>query len=84
MAFDGQHILREPGLPSVQPIDRLGAGDAFTAGLLYGVIHQNLRQGLKFGLAMSAMKMGTRGDIFRASLSDVYDVLKSRGGGVKR
>jgi 2-dehydro-3-deoxygluconokinase len=55
MAFDGKQVLTAPSWP-LEPVNRLGAGDAFAAGLLYGVIKADLQAGLAYGNAMSALK----------------------------
>lgn len=60
---------------SVQIIDRIGAGDAFAAGLLWGVLDGSIEVGLERGLAMSALKMGLFGDLFRFGAEDVYALL---------
>lgn len=44
-------------------VDRIGAGDAFTAGFLYGyLIEKNLEDCALFGNAMASLKMGVFGD----------------------
>jgi 2-dehydro-3-deoxygluconokinase len=84
LAFDGKKIIKEPGFPNVAPIDRLGAGDAFTAGLIFGFLRHNLALGLKYGIAMSAMKMGMSGDYFWSGRDEVEEVVRNRGGDVRR
>jgi 2-dehydro-3-deoxygluconokinase len=56
VAYDGRARLRAPGY-EVQVVNRLGAGDAFDAGLLYGYLTADLRTGLEMGCAMSALKL---------------------------
>lgn len=56
MAYDGQAFYDAPG-HAVQPVNRLGAGDAFVAGLLYGYLQDDLGMGLRYGMAMSALKL---------------------------
>ena len=84
MAWDGRELLSEPGYPLVEVVDRLGAGDAFTAGIIYGYLKKDLALGLKYGIAMSAMKIGMRGDYWWSNKAEVDQVLKSREGGVSR
>jgi 2-dehydro-3-deoxygluconokinase len=84
LAWDGDMLLHEPGLPLQEVIDRLGAGDAFTAGLIFGFLQNDLALGLQFGIAMSAMKMGMIGDYFWATRAEVEQVIKSRGRDVRR
>jgi 2-dehydro-3-deoxygluconokinase len=83
-ALAGNKLLHEPGFPGIVPIDRLGAGDTFTAGLIFGFLSHDLPRGLQFGIAASAMKLGMRGDYFWASREEVEQVINSRGGDVRR
>jgi 2-dehydro-3-deoxygluconokinase len=55
-AYDGRELLRAPG-HNVHVVNRLGAGDAFDAGLLYGYLTADLRTGLEMGCAMAALKL---------------------------
>ncbi|HET7466427.1 MAG TPA: sugar kinase [Candidatus Dormibacteraeota bacterium] len=68
----------------VETVDRVGAGDAFTAGLVWGLIDGSLELGLERGLAMSALKMSLRGDLFRLDASDVTGLLAREGREVGR
>lgn len=56
MAYDGQQIMAV-GTWALEVVNRLGAGDAFDAGLLYGIITADLRTGLAYGNAMAVLKM---------------------------
>ncbi len=52
---DGQALYRVPAhIPQV--VNRLGAGDAFVAGLLYGYLRGGLAEGLRYGSAMASLK----------------------------
>ncbi len=84
LVWDGKRLLSEPGYPVGEVIDRLGAGDAFTAGIIFGFLKKDLSLGLKYGMAMSAMKLGMRGDYFQAGREEVEQVIKSRGTDVRR
>lgn len=68
----------------VDTVDRVGAGDAFTAGLVWGLIDGSLELGLERGLAMSALKMSLRGDLFRLDASDVTGLMAREGREVGR
>jgi 2-dehydro-3-deoxygluconokinase len=59
----------------VETVDRVGAGDAFVAGLIWGLLEGSLDVGLERGLAMSALKMTLHGDLFRLDASDVAALL---------
>jgi 2-dehydro-3-deoxygluconokinase len=84
LAWDGETLFQEPGYRLSEAVDRLGAGDAFTAGIIYGFLKNDLSLGLKYGIAMSAMKIGMRGDYFWASRSEVEQAIAGRGSDVKR
>lgn len=55
----------------VEPVDRLGAGDAFDAGLLYGLLREDLPAGLSYGTALSALSFSERGDMTWSTLDEV-------------
>ena len=67
-------VHRRPGHP-VETIDRVGAGDAFVAGLIWGLLDGSLELGLERGLAMSALKMTLHGDLFRLDAADVLALM---------
>ena len=66
-------------------VDRLGGGDSFATGLLYGKLAKNsLEYGLKFGLAFSALKHTTPGDLNWATREEVEELMKGGGARVQR
>lgn len=60
---------------AVQAIDRVGAGDAFDAGLLWGYLNGEPARGLRYGMAMAALKHTIPGDEFISSLAEVEALL---------
>jgi 2-dehydro-3-deoxygluconokinase len=70
----GMPAVRRKG-HAVETIDRVGAGDAFAAGLIWGLLEGSLALGLERGLAMSALQMTLRGDLFRLDAGDVAALL---------
>jgi len=74
MASRGQETVARGG-HTVETIDRVGAGDAFVAGLIWGLLDGSLELGLERGLAMSALKMTLHGDLFRLDAADVAALL---------
>ena len=62
IALEGSTVLKQNAFPTVVR-DRLGAGDAFAAGLLDGWLDGSLAQGLLRGCALAALALSQRGDI---------------------
>lgn len=63
-------------------IDRVGGGDSFAAGLIYGLNNYNDRQdALEFAVAASCLKHSILGDFNRVSLSDVEKLIGGDGTG---
>jgi 2-dehydro-3-deoxygluconokinase len=62
--------------------ERIGAGDAFMAGLIYG-LHQNqpLQQVIEFATAAGVMKHSIVGDMNVASKEEVEMIIKQKGSG---
>jgi 2-dehydro-3-deoxygluconokinase len=61
----------------VQIVDRIGAGDAFAAGLICGILRDDFVLGLRYGVAMSALQLSLHGDLFRLGESDVIELINS-------
>jgi 2-dehydro-3-deoxygluconokinase len=60
-------------------VDRVGAGDAFMAGLIYGVLNgKEDAYTVEFATAASALKHSIEGDVNVASLSEVETLLEGK------
>ena len=63
-------------------VDRVGGGDAFSAGLIYGLTHYTgHRQALEFAVAASCLKHSIGGDFNRVDVSDVEKLMEGDGSG---
>ena len=81
---DGTYF--ETGLLEVNPVvDRIGTGDAFAAGLIYGLQHFGDEKALHFANAACAIKHTILGDINYSSAEDILEVMNGDSGGrIKR
>ena len=63
-------------------IDRVGGGDSFGGGLIYGLTHcETSEEALEFAVAASCLKHSISGDFNRVTLDDVKKLLAGDGSG---
>jgi len=63
-------------------IDRVGGGDSFAGGLIYGLnTYENKQQALEFAVAASCLKHSIIGDFNRVNVSDVEKLAGGDGTG---
>lgn len=68
--------------PDLEIYDRVGGGDSFASGLIYGLMEgKSPADVVNYGAAHGALAMTTPGDTTTASLSEVEKVM--RGGGAR-
>jgi len=65
----------------VEIVDRLGAGDAFAAGLIHGLLEGDVQKGIDFGVAAGALKHSIPGDVAWVTRAEVEALLQ--GGGLR-
>jgi 2-dehydro-3-deoxygluconokinase len=66
----------------VRIIDRVGSGDSFASGLIYGLVTgMSMPDAAEFGVAASAIKHTIPGDLNHATLAEVKDLMKGDGSG---
>ena len=67
---------------SIQLIDRVGGGDSFAAGLIYGLAQSLENQTIiEFATAASCLKQTIEGDYNRSTVEDVFALMNSNGNG---
>lgn len=76
ISWDGER-LHEDRFYELEAEDRIGSGDAFAAGYIYGVLAGDIQLGLRMGNAMAALKHSVPGDILYFDASEVMDLIKS-------
>lgn len=66
----------------LQVVDRVGSGDAFAAGILYGILTgRDMQDTLEFGLATGAVAHTIPGDFTVTTEEEVEMIIKSGGSG---
>lgn len=67
------------------PAEHIGGGDAFAAGLIYGLLTKpSSKDALDFAVACSALKQSVMGDVGRASVAEIEALLLGSGAKVLR
>ena len=68
----------EPPYENIEVVDRIGSGDAYLAGVLYGIVKTgDITRALEIGNAMSAVKNTVSGDMSASSIEEIESVIKS-------
>jgi len=71
--------------PGLEIFDRVGGGDSFASGLIYGLmVKEDLRQAVEYGAAHGALAMTTPGDTSMASLAEVEALVRGASARVRR
>lgn len=80
----------EPAIAStrydrLEIMDRVGGGDGFVAGLIYGLLEgQSLERSIEYGAAHGALAMTTPGDNSMATCAEVEALVNGQGSHVQR
>lgn len=84
--YDGKTLFKAPEYNITHIVDRIGGGDAFMAGLIYGMITGlDDQKALDFATAASCLKHTIHGDFNLATLEEVETLMSGdKSGRVKR
>ncbi|HEY7942291.1 MAG TPA: sugar kinase [Candidatus Limnocylindrales bacterium] len=75
---DGRLTVATPH-PDLEILDRVGGGDSFASGLIYGLLTGlPLERALEYGVAHGALAMTTPGDTSMATLAEVEALVAGR------
>ncbi|MBQ4187991.1 MAG: sugar kinase, partial [Firmicutes bacterium] len=81
---DGQ-IYKATDYKDLEILDRVGGGDSFASGLVYGLMtFEDAEKAVNYGAAHGALAMTTPGDTTMASLKEVEGIVSGAGARVKR
>jgi 2-dehydro-3-deoxygluconokinase len=72
-------------LPGLEILDRVGGGDSFASGLIFGLISgKDYQTALNYGVCHGALAMTTAGDTTMAIQKEVEGLMKGAGARVQR
>lgn len=80
--YNGKDFLLSRKYSITDIVDRVGGGDSFGAGLIYGLnTYDNEQTALEFAVAASCLKHTIAGDFNRVDVSEVESLMKGSGSG---
>ncbi len=74
IAYAKEEIYRAPTF-DIEIVDRVGAGDSFSGGFLFGYLEDGPLSGVRYGVAISALKQTNPGDLSWATRDEVECIL---------
>jgi 2-dehydro-3-deoxygluconokinase len=76
--YDGNHLFIAPEYQITHIVDRVGGGDSFMGGLIYGLLtyQDDDQKALNFAVAASCLKHTIHGDFNLVSVSEVEQLMK--------
>lgn len=84
-AFSEDEVYRSTDYLDLEVFDRVGGGDSFAAGLIYGLLQgKGMQWSLDCGAAHGALAMTTPGDSSMATLAEVERLMAGAPAGVQR
>jgi 2-dehydro-3-deoxygluconokinase len=79
---DGKQFLESRRYEITHIVDRIGGGDAFDAGLIYGLLKlPSKKEALEFASATAVLKHSIPGDYSRSTIEEVNALLTGDGTG---
>lgn len=85
MVYADGKVYNGLNLPGLEIYDRVGGGDSFASGLIYGLMtYDNAQTAVNYGVAHGAIAMTTPGDTSTASLKEVENIIGGKGARVAR
>lgn len=75
--YDGDKLYKAPDYDITHIVDRVGGGDSFMGGLIYGLLtyKEDMQSALNFAVAASCLKHTIYGDYNRVSVAEVEKLM---------
>ena len=78
-------IFKSKSYENIEVLDRVGSGDAFASGLIYGLLaEKDFQYAIECGAAHAVLAMTAPGDNSAATLGEIENLMQGAGGNVKR
>ena len=82
MLYDGTTFFESKHYDILPIVDRVGAGDSFSAGLIHGLLtYKDKQKAIEFATAASALKHTIPGDFNQVSVEEVEKLMNGDGSG---
>jgi 2-dehydro-3-deoxygluconokinase len=82
MLYDGKKFYTSRKYHIDYIVDRIGGGDAYSAGILYGILTgQDLQETVEFAAAASCLKHTIHGDVNLTTFDEALSLMESGGSG---
>jgi len=79
--WNGLEVLSSRHYDITHIVDRVGGGDAYMAGLIYGLLHMNEKEALEFATAATVLKHSISGDANLVKLEEIMDLMNNKNVG---
>ena len=81
--WDGKQLFQSPRYDITHIVDRVGGGDSFMGGLIYGLLTwpEDDQKALNFAVAASCLKHTIFGDFNQVTVAEVENLMKGDGSG---
>ncbi|GAB3664101.1 sugar kinase [Echinicola sediminis] len=79
--WNGEELLESQTFDMTHIVDRVGGGDAYMAGLIYGLLGSSDQDALEFAVAASVLKHSIPGDANFVSVDEVQQLVKGENVG---
>lgn len=81
--YDGSTLFESPQYQITHIVDRVGGGDSFMGGLIYGLLHYggDDQKALNFAVAASALKHTIKGDANLVTVAEVEKLMEGDSSG---
>ncbi|MDQ3180394.1 MAG: sugar kinase [Acidobacteriota bacterium] len=85
VCFAEGEVFKAKNYQNIEVLDRVGSGDAFASGLIYGLLaEKDFQYAVECGAAHAALSMTTPGDNSMSTMTEIENLMQGADGNVKR